>query len=291
MEVFENFTKNISSKLKLSWNFPPILDSKDFENIGKSKAKDCEKFSFSRLVAHLYHHWICLMFKESLWQCGRALYSVSFTWKAKVFPHFPPFCKMESFFLSRQCFALNSLSRPKGKVLMRASDLKWKWMWKTSWRVCMEVEWVSFEKKFTFSIFGKMFSCLAPLCWWMTFDCIVNIIRFSPPPNAILHNTIRFSSTLERFALPSSCSLPLGDTFSEVSSSPPCTTTMGKLCSHSPCKFCSSSASTSRLAFFIQIQGAPSTTTLCHALKHHGNCASHHPVIISGCHSIWIRKL
>lgn len=64
------------------------------------------------------------------------------------------------------------------------------------------VGWVSFEKIHFF--LHLRVNVLVPLsvCGWMTFDCVVNIIRSSLPPNAMLHNTIRFSSTLEHFHSP-----------------------------------------------------------------------------------------
>lgn len=125
--------------------------------------------------------------------------------------------------------------------------------------------------KWDLNIFFRKNSLFLRLCV-ISVLVLVNDVRLcskintlSPPPNATLHNTNDSLAPLNvspfkkrRRKKRATQSVPLGDIFSEkyfllISMH----NNNGKLCSHSPCKFCSSSAFNSACFFFYSDSGRP----------------------------------
>lgn len=270
------------------------------------------KASFSSSCCTLTQHASKVFLTSWVGKCGwtREIVWVLFLrlrWEKRKF-FFLFVCKMESFSFH---LALNSLSANELRIFSWESASKWKWMWK-----CMKNKWhregcawvgkvveretFSFEKKFTFFfIFGESSS-------WALAVVLVNDVRLcsehSLPPNAMLHNKNDSLAPLNVSLIP----IPRRTPHLLVLLSPHRHEHISMhiqhnrtLCSRSPCKFHSSLP-----AFQLD-----SRLTVVHSYSDSGRPINNHPsalpcswaswkkraphyaVIISGCHSIWIRKL
>lgn len=195
----------ISLSKRRGWRFVLFSISESFEAFvfygGKFYIFDKTKTSISRefilaakvgkssVLLHTYtnpYHVLCSSLSLERRKCGRRrrlceshLESLTRSWKAKLSSS----CK-ESFFPSRLEPSTLCHSRESKKPSESECDGGRKQV------ACAGGgRGVSFEKIH----FSLRLRVTFTMCWWMTFDCVVKIIRFSPPPNAMLHNANRES--------------------------------------------------------------------------------------------------